>query len=124
MSGVSASQLGTGGSGTYTNFYQLRGSAFISGNANEALKVIDKAIVDVTTSRGQLGAFQSATLETTLNSLRVTKENLTTAESTIRDVDFAEESAHFTKNNILVQSSTAMLAQANQLPQNVLKLLQ
>ncbi len=124
LGGVTASQLGTGASGTYTDLYQLRGSAFIAGNATEALKVIDKAIDDVTTTRGQLGAFQSATLETTLNSLRVTQENLTTAESTIRDVDFAQESAQFTKNNILVQSSTAMLAQANQLPQNVLKLLQ
>ena len=124
LSGVSASQLGSGASGTYANMYQLRGSAFISGQSQEALKVIDKAINDVTTTRGNLGAFQSATLETTLNSLRVTQENLTTAESTIRDVDFAEESAQFTKNNILMQSSTAMLAQANQLPQGVLKLLQ
>ena len=124
LDGVSASQLGSGASGTYANLYQLRGSAFISGQAQEALKVIDKAINNVTTTRGNLGAFQSATLETTLNSLRVTEENLTTAESTIRDVDFAEESSRFTKNNILVQSSTAMLAQANQLPQNVLKLLQ
>jgi flagellin len=124
LGGVTASQIGSGGSGTYANLSQLRGSALISGQAQEALKVIDKAIDDVTTTRGNLGAFQSATLETTLNSLRVTEENLTTAESTIRDVDFAEESARFTKNNILVQSSTAMLAQANQLPQNVLKLLQ
>jgi flagellin len=49
---------------------------------------------------------------------------LTSAESTIRDVDFANESANFTRNQILVQASTSMLAQANQLPQNVLKLLQ
>jgi flagellin len=62
-------------------------------------------------------------LETGLRSLAVTHENLTAAESVIRDVDFAEESAVFTKNQILVQSATAMLAQANQLPQNVLKLL-
>ena len=60
---------------------------------------------------------------TGLRSLSVTHENLTAAESVIRDVDFAEESAVFTKNQILVQSATAMLAQANQLPQNVLKLL-
>ena len=124
LSGVGANQIGVGASGTYSSLYQLKGSAFISGQAQEALKVIDKAIDDVTTTRGQLGAFQSATLETTLNSLRVTQENLTTAESTIRDVDFAEESSNFTKNNILVQSATAMLAQANQLPQQVLKLLQ
>ena len=118
-----ASQLGIGGSGSYSNLAQLKGSSLISGNATEALRVIDKAIDDVTSTRGQLGAFQSSTLETSLNSLRVTHENLTAAESTIRDVDFASESAQFTKSNILVQASTAMLAQANQLPQNVLKLL-
>jgi len=73
--------------------------------------------------RGRLGAFQSNTLESGLNSLRVSNENLTAAESTIRDTDFASESAIFTKNQILVQASTSMLAQANQLPQNVLKLL-
>ena len=87
------------------------------------LKVIDKAIDDVTKIRGTVGAFQANTLETGLNSLRVTQENLTAAESTIRDVDFASESAQFTKSNILNQAATAMMAQANQLPQGVLKLL-
>ncbi len=123
LGSTNASQLGVGGSGKYTSLTQLKGSALISGNANEALKVIDKAIDDITTTRGKLGAFQSSTLETSLSSLRVTKENLTAAESTIRDVDFAEESSKFTKYNILVQASTAMMAQANQLPQGVLKLL-
>jgi flagellin len=119
----SANDIGTAASGTYSSLAQLKGSSLVSGNAQEALKVIDKAIDDVTTARGALGAFQANTLETSLNSLRVTQENLTAAESTIRDVDFAAESSQFTKNNILVQASTAMLAQANQLPQNVLKLL-
>jgi flagellin len=121
---VDASNLGVGGSGTYSSLTQLKGSSLISGNSNEALKVIDKAIDDVTKIRGELGAFQSSTLETNINSLQVTNENLTTAESTIRDVDFAGESANFTKYNILMQASTSMMAQANQLPQNVLKLLQ
>jgi len=119
----SANDIGTAASGTYTSLAQLKGSSLVAGNAQEALKVIDKAIDDVTTARGALGAFQANTLETSINSLRVTQENLTAAESTIRDVDFAEESSRFTKNNILVQASTAMLAQANQLPQSVLKLL-
>lgn len=88
-----------------------------------ALKLVSKAITAVTKKRGDLGAIQSNALETNLNSLRVSYENLKAAESTIRDVDFAEESANFTRNTILVQSATAMLAQANQLPQNVLKLL-
>jgi flagellin len=90
---------------------------------DDALAVIDKAIDEVTSLRGEMGAFQSNTLESGLNSLRVASENLTNAESVIRDVNFATESAEFTKNQILVQSSTAMLAQANQLPQNVLQLL-
>jgi len=91
--------------------------------ASRALQGIESAITLITTQRGNLGAVQSNSLETGLNSLRVSYENLKAAESTIRDVDFAEESANFTRNTILVQSATAMLAQANQLPQNVLKLL-
>jgi flagellin len=98
--------------------------ALLNGLSVEALAVIDATISEVTTLRGMLGAIQSNTLESGLNSLRTSFENLTSAESTIRDVDFAGESANFTRNQILVQSATAMLAQANQLPQNVLKLLQ
>jgi flagellin len=94
-----------------------------STGAASALSAIEAAISTVTDQRGKLGAIQANTLETALNSLRVSFENLKAAESTIRDVDFAEESATFTRNTILVQSATAMLAQANQLPQNVLKLL-
>jgi flagellin len=123
LQSTNANNLGIGASGTYSSLNQLKGSSLVSGNSNEALKVIDKAIDDVTKTRGQLGAFQSSTLETNINSLQVASENLTAAESTIRDVDFAAESASFTKNNILMQASTAMMAQANQLPQNVLKLL-
>ncbi len=124
LQSVQASQIGIGASGTFTNVQQLKGVALVSGSATEALRVIDKAIDDVTVIRGQLGAFQANTLETAISSLRNSKENLSAAESTIRDVDFAAESAQFTKYNILVQSSTAMLAQANQLPQNVLSLIQ
>ena len=86
--------------------------------------LIDATTDEITTLRGRLGAIQSNTLESGLNSLRATSENMISAESTIRDVDFAAESATFTRNQILVQASTSMLAQANQLPQNVLKLLQ
>ena len=93
------------------------------GLAQDAIAVIDAAIDDVTVTRGRLGAFQSNALETTVNSLRVTLENTVAAESVIRDVDFAAESAQFTRNSIMIQASTAMLAQANQLPQNVLQLL-
>ncbi len=92
-------------------------------NAISALSSIEGAITIVSTRRGNLGAIQSNSLETTLNSLRTSYENLSAAESTVRNVDFAAESASFTRNQILVQSATAMLAQANQLPQNVLKLI-
>ncbi|MDD5456768.1 MAG: flagellin [Candidatus Margulisbacteria bacterium] len=92
-------------------------------NASSAVAIIDDAINDVSTQRANLGAFQKYTLETTINNLGVTKENLTASESRVRDVDMAQEMMEFTKNQILVQAGTAMLAQANQLPQSVLQLL-
>src|ERR1043165_940850 len=76
------------------------------GGASDTLVAVSAAITSVTALRGRLGAFQANTLETGLRSLSVTHENLTAAESVIRDVDFAEESAVFTKNQILVQSAT------------------
>ncbi len=81
------------------------------------------AINSVSSTRGDLGAIQNR-LEHTINNLSVTAENMTAAESRIRDVDMANEMMAYTKNNILVQSSQAMLAQANQIPQGVLQLLQ
>ena len=101
----------------------VSGQYLVNGRAQEAIGIIDAAIDEVTNVRGELGAFQSNTLQTNVNSLRVSMENLTAAESTIRDVDFAAESAEFTRSNILIQASTSMLAQANQLPNNVLQLL-
>ena len=126
VSNSSSKELGRGASSTLSSLDSLLSSnsgALTNGLGSEALKVIDAAIDEITNQRGKLGAFQANTLESGLNSLRVSKENLTAAESTIRDVDFAEESAAFTRNQILVQASTSMLAQANQMPQNVLKLL-
>jgi flagellin len=123
LDSMTANDLGNGGSSSFTNLQALKGRSLITGNASEALKVIDAAINDVTTTRGNLGAIQANALESTLNSLRVAHENLTAAESIIRDVDFAAESAAFTRRNILIQASTAMLAQANQLPNNMLRLL-
>ena len=96
----------------------------LSANASAAVSIIDKAIADVSMERAKLGSFQKYTLESTLNNLGVTRENLSASESRIRDVDMAQEMMDFTKNQILVQAGTAMLAQANQLPQTVLKLLQ
>ena len=93
-------------------------------DAQASVAIIDQAIADVSMERAKLGAFQKFTLESTLNNLGTTRENLAASESRIRDVDMAKEMMDFTKNQILVQAGTAMLAQANQLPQTVLKLLQ
>ena len=91
--------------------------------AAEAVNVIKEAINSVSMTRGTLGATQNR-LEHTQNNLSVMEENITDAESTIRDTDVAEEMMSYTKNNILIQSAQAMLAQANQVPQGVLQLLQ
>jgi flagellin len=123
---ISSSELGRGSSTALSSLEDMlstKQGALLNGMSTDALAVIDASIDEVTNLRGRLGAFQSNALESGLNSLRVSNENLTAAESTIRDVDFASESANFTRNQILVQASTSMLAQANQLPQNVLKLL-
>jgi flagellin len=83
---------------------------------------IETAIENIGTARASLGAYQNR-LEHTVNNLGTTTENLTAAESRIRDVDMAKEMMEFTKNNILNQAATAMLAQANMAPQSVLSLL-
>ena len=93
------------------------------GDAQKAVGKIKDAINTVSSTRGDLGAIQNR-LEHTINNLGVTTENMTAAESRIRDTDMAKEMMAYTKNNILVQASQAMLAQANQIPQGVLQLLQ
>ncbi len=92
-------------------------------DARAAVVSIDNAIDLVSKERSKLGALQNR-LESTINNLGVASENLTAAESRIRDVDMAKEMMAFTKNNILTQASQAMLAQANMQPQGVLQLLQ
>jgi len=90
--------------------------------ADDAITTINTAIETVSAERSKLGAYQNR-LEHTINNLGTSAENLTAAESRIRDVDMAKEMMEFTKMNILQQAATAMLAQANQLPQAVLQLL-
>lgn len=92
-------------------------------NANTAIETIDGAIDKVSTYRATLGAKQNR-LEHTVNNLNVTAENITAAESRIRDTDMADEMTAFTKNNILSQAAQSMLAQANAQPQGILSLLQ
>ena len=91
--------------------------------AQASIDVVNKAIDIISSMRSDFGALQNR-LEHTINNLGVQTENLSAAESRIRDVDMAKEMMTYTKNNILVQASQAMLAQANQVPQGVLQLLQ
>ncbi|WP_309088971.1 flagellin [Domibacillus sp.] len=91
--------------------------------AQAGISAIDTAIAKVSEQRSKLGAVQNR-LEHTITNLQTANENLTAAESRIRDLDMAEEMTQFTRNNILNQAGQAMLAQANQLPQGILQLLQ
>jgi flagellin len=90
--------------------------------AQNAIDTLDSAISEVSAQRSQLGAVQNR-LDHTINNLNTAQENLTAAESRISDVDMAKEMMNFTKSQILSQAGTAMMAQANQLPQGVLQLL-
>ena len=92
-------------------------------SASQTITAVNDAINAVSTQRSQLGAIQNRLVHK-INNLNTTSENLSAAESRIRDVDMAQEMTDYTKNNILVQAATAMLAQANQAPQAVLQLLQ
>jgi flagellin len=118
---VSTARLG-GASG---RLYELRTgeSKSLATNPNAAASIVDEVITHVVELRGRLGAFQRTTLQSNIGSLSDTLVNLTAAESSIRDADFAKESAALTRAQILVQSGTSVLAIANQNPQNVLSLL-
>jgi len=94
-----------------------------TGGAEEALKIIDAAIQQVSKLRGDMGAFQKNVLESNMRSLAVAKENLTATESAIRDTNFAEEISRFTKFQILQQAGMSVLGQANFAPQAVLQLI-
>jgi flagellin len=114
LGGVSGKlyQLGNGGTASLS-----------SGNLDTAAAIVDEAINQVTSLRGRLGAFQRTTLETNKQALNDTLVNLSEAESSIRDADFAQETAALTRAQILVQSGTTVLQIANSNPQNVLALL-
>ncbi len=90
--------------------------------ANSALTAIDAALTTVNSTRAQLGAIQNR-FESTISNLQTTSENLSASRSRIRDADFAEETALLTRAQILQQAGTAILSQANSVPQNVLTLL-
>jgi flagellin len=95
----------------------------VAGGGATAIDLIDTAIQTISTARAELGATQKYTLEATLNSLSVSEENIRSSESAIRDADMSKEMVEFTRNNIMMQAGTSMLAQANQSSQSVLSLL-
>ncbi len=105
----------------YTN--ALSANVGTTTTAVAALAAVKSAIGQLSSDRANIGAYQ-ARLNYTADQLTVSRENLTAASSRIKDVDVAEEATEYAKQNILVQSGTAMLAQANSLPQSVLRLLQ
>nr|MBN1164705.1 flagellin [Candidatus Krumholzibacteriota bacterium] len=123
LNAMSCSRIGTGVAGnTFANLAEI--NVTNSADAQDSIEIIDRAIQQVSAKRGELGVFQKNTLESSTANLAIAEENLVAAESVIRDTDFAQEMAELTKNQILLQSGTAMLVQANQIPQVVLKLLQ
>ncbi|AXV05885.1 Flagellin protein FlaA [Euzebya pacifica] len=123
MSDMNAAVLGTGAS-FITALASGQANDFDSsaGAASAAIAVIDAAISQVSSFRGTLGATQNR-LEHTINNLQVATENLSASESRVRDVDMAQEMTNFTRSQILSQAGTAMLSQANAVPQGVLSLL-
>jgi flagellin len=117
--------FGMGGINLATSAYSNATGADVStaSDAATALTKVNAAIDQLSHDRATIGAYQSR-LNYTADQLTISKENLTAASSQIQDVDVAEESTEYARANILVQSGTAMLAQANSIPQSVLKLLQ
>ena len=124
---VAARELGRTDDDGDTRFLADLGSGkalnVVDGDTSKAQEVLKGAIKDVSSLRGRLGAFQSNTVGATIRSLGVSLENSTAAESIIRDADFASETASLTRSQILSQSATQALQQANNLPQNALALL-
>ena len=118
---VSTGQLG----GPAGRLYEIGSgqSSSLSNDVASAAQIVDEVISSISQTRGRLGAFQSTTLASNLNNLSNSRANLQEAESSIRDADFAQESANLTRAQILVQSGTNVLSLANQNPQSVLSLI-
>jgi flagellin len=119
---AAASKLGDDDIG-FLNDIVTGGSAALVADPRAASLILERAIRQVAVLRGRLGAFERNTLQTNINSLSVTLENVTASESTIRDADFAAETAELTRAQILTQAGTSVLATANTTPQSVLSLL-
>jgi len=123
LGSIKTNDLGRGeeNSSNFDSLAQI--SVLNSEQAQDAIRVIDKAIQEVNASRGEMGAFQKNNLESNLNYLRIAHENTVSSDSVVRDADMADEMAKFTRDKIMMEASTAMLAQANQSSMSVMKLL-
>jgi flagellin len=120
---VAASNLGDSDVGFLNDLVTGGSATLVGGNAGQASRILERAIKQVAVLRGRLGAFEKNTLDTNMNSLGVALENVTASESSIRDADFASETAALTRAQILTQAGTSVLATANSTPQTVLSLL-
>jgi flagellin len=121
ISNLAADNLGKNIAGnSFRNLSEI--DVTTSDGAQDAQSIIDAAITEVTNIRGTMGSFQKNTLESNLTNLRIAAQNLTASEASIRDTDMAKTMSEFVKYQILNQAGTAMLAQANQIPQTVLSL--
>jgi len=120
---ATTANLGTQANGYLSTLGTGSTNALSSRNYATAQRVVKDSISQIAKLRGRIGAFQKNTLQTTINSLRVAQENVTAAESAIRDADFAAETSNLTRAQILVNSSTLTLQMANAQPQSALQLL-
>ncbi|NIY77790.1 flagellin [Thalassospira sp. HF15] len=124
LNAVDSDTLGAGALGTQTSLLDLGSNAIgTAGNAQSAVEVVTRAIDDLQRARAGVGTYQNR-LDFAGQNLATTQENTESARSTLLDLDVASEMTAFTSKQILVQSGVAMLAQANQMPQNLLRLLQ
>ena len=123
LTGAGAATLGlTAGAATESTTGMTNVNVLSVGGANDAILRMDSALTSVSSLRSTLGAIQNR-FDSTINSLQAVSENLSASRSRIQDTDFASETAALTRAQILQQAGTAMVAQANQAPQNVLSLL-
>ncbi|MEO0965915.1 MAG: flagellin [Planctomycetota bacterium] len=120
---VASRNLGSVQNGFLSDLANGESSNVVDGNLNQAQKIVDDSIAQIASLRGRLGAFQKNTLGATINNLGVAFENTSAAESSIRDTDFAAETAELTRAQILQQAATSSLAIANSQPSAVLSLL-
>ena len=116
-----SANLNTAGLGSLDDL--VSAGAIVNGRSQEVLEVIDAALAEVNRVRGATGSLQGNTVERVMESLRGSAVNLRDFEGLLRDVDMAAESAEFSRVQVMIQAATAMLAQANQVPQSVLQLL-